>query len=150
MASSLTTTNANARTSQVNGSQLNNLNKSPVTHFQAQEATYTAPEPKNAPEPPKTAQNSGSCAELTERLLGLGVAQSDIQYAIFIANKESGCKSSSVNKSSGACGEFQSLPCGKWGAPGTDQYLLKAIQYAQNRYSGWQGAYTAWITKHWW
>lgn len=106
----------------------------------------TAPiAPKPAPVAP-----TGTCGELSNRLLGLGVAQSDIQYAIFIASKESGCKSSAVNKSSGACGEFQSLPCGKWGAPGTDQYLLKAIQYAQSRYGGWQGAHTAWISKHWW
>lgn len=121
----------------------------PVQAPKIVEVVEAKAEAPKAPEPAPTPVST-NCEELGNRLLGLGVTQSDIQYALFIANKESGCRSSAVNKSSGACGEFQSLPCGKWGTPGTDQYLLKAIGYAQSRYGGWQGAHTAWVTKHWW
>lgn len=93
---------------------------------------------------------TANCEQLKTKLSRLGVSSSDMQYAIYIAQKESGCRSNAVNASSGACGEFQSLPCGKWGSPGTDTYLKNAINYAVNRYGSWSGAYNFWVNSHWW
>lgn len=137
MASSLTTTNANARTSQVNGSQLNNANKSPITHFQAQEATYTAPEHKNAPEPPKIAQNNGSCRDWIAQA---GVT--DIESAYWLIMKESGCRPNAKNASSGAYGLPQSLPASKIAHCGDEPICqIQWMQnYVNNRYGGWAGA----------
>lgn len=137
MASSLTTTNANARTSQVNGSQLNNANKSPITHFQAQEATYTPEPPKNAPEPPRTAQNNGSCRDWIAQA---GVT--DIESAYWLIMKESGCRPNARNASSGAYGIPQSLPASKIAHCGDEP--ICQIQWMQNyvtaRYSSWSNA----------
>ena len=137
MASSLTTTNANARTTQINGSELNNTNKPLVTHFQTQEATYTAPEPKTAPEPPKTAQNNGSCRDWIAQA---GVT--DIENAYWLIMKESGCRVNARNASSGAYGIPQSLPASKIAHCGDDP--ICQIQWMQNyvlgRYSSWENA----------
>lgn len=132
--------------------------KAEVARIEAEKARLSAlaaqstPQAQNTPQasPALATAPSGGCDELSNRLIALGVASSDVQYAIFIASKESGCRSSAVNRSSGACGEFQSNPCGKWGTPGTDQYLLKAIAYANGRYHSWQNAYRFWNANHWW
>lgn len=107
----------------------------------SQNAVYASPQAITATQ---------GCEQLGVRLSGLGVSSGDMSAALFIAQKESGCASGAVNASSGACGEFQSLPCGKWGSPGTDTYLTHAINYANSRYGGWQGAYNFWIANHWW
>lgn len=136
LASSLTT-KTNASTTQINGSELNNTNKPLVTHFQAQEATYTAPEPKNATELPKTAQNNGSCRDWIAQA---GVT--DIENAYWLIMKESGCRVNARNASSGAYGIPQSLPASKIAHCGDDPICqIKWMQdYVNRRYGGWAGA----------
>lgn len=88
----------------------------------------------------QTVQATSNCAELASRLTNLGITGAELNAAITLATRESSCRSGAVNSSSGACGEFQSLPCGKWGSPGTDQYLLGAINYAKSRYGSFVNA----------
>lgn len=90
--------------------------------------------------PATSAVLSSGCSNLRKDLARLGVPANQLNSAIILAQRESGCSHSAVNSSSGACGVFQSLPCGKWGAPGTDQYLRGAIAYANGRYGGYNGA----------
>lgn len=107
---------------------------------QAAQATYT---------PQKAYAASGNCAELSAHLQRLGVNGAELTAGITLATRESSCRSSAINASSGACGEFQSWPCGKWGTPGTDQYLLNAIAYSKNRYGGFVNALSHSYANNW-
>lgn len=72
----------------------------------------------------------------------------DVGSAIILINRESGCNPNAVNKSSGACGVGQSLPCSKMGAVnanGTSAVSPVAqIRWMQNyviqRYGSWANA----------
>lgn len=58
-----------------------------------------------------------------------------------IVSGESGWNPSAVNKSSGACGLGQQLPCGKWAGAWNDPVAaLKAMNVYVNKYDGWYGA----------
>ena len=92
---------------------------------------------------------SSNCDTLRSQLSRLGVSGAELNAAITLATRESSCRDGAVNASSGACGAFQSLPCGKWGAPGTDQYLRGAINYAKSRYGGFVAALNHSYAKGW-
>lgn len=81
-----------------------------------------------------------------------GIAESDWLYVEYIMGKESGGRPSAVNKSSGACGLFQQLPCGKWAHTWNDPVgaMIDASSYAKARYGSWAGAYQFWIAHHYW
>lgn len=90
-------------------------------------------------------------------LRAAGIKESDWGYVDFIIQKESNWNPNSVNKSSGACGLAQALPCSK--VPGNPldpvDNLKWANSYAQTcvsyrMYCGWEGAYRFWITNKWW
>ena len=102
--------------------------------------SYTTPTPQ---------ASSGGCEGLRNKLSSLGVSGANLDAAITLAKRESSCNEYSVNKSSGACGAFQSLPCGKWGAPGTDQYYLGAINYANSRYGSYSAALSFSYANNW-
>ena len=101
-------------------------------------------EPVQAPEPvyvaPTPPRLSGGCPELRTKLLALGVGEFEIDSAIILAQRESSCNEYARNGDGGACGYFQSLPCGKWGQPGSDTYLPGAINYVRNRYGDYNAA----------
>jgi len=115
---------------------------------QAEKARVASIQTVQATSAPKVVQSttptpqvsSGGCEGLRNKLSSLGVLGANLDAAITLAKRESSCNEYAVNKSSGACGAFQSLPCGKWGAPGTDQYYLGAINYANSRYGSYSGA----------
>lgn len=92
---------------------------------------------------------TSNCNQLRSRLSGLGVSGSNLNSAITLAMRESSCNSAAVNAESGACGEFQSYPCGKWGTPGTDSYLRHAINYANSRYGSYDAALSHSLAKNW-
>lgn len=88
----------------------------------------------------------------TEWLLASGIAEADWAYVDYIVSKESGWNPNATNKSSGACGLVQALPCSKVPGNGYDPVdnLRWANGYAVNRYGSWAGAYAFWTAKHWW
>lgn len=81
-----------------------------------------------------------------------GIAPSDYSYVNYIVSHESGWNPNAVNKSSGACGLGQQLPCGKWAGAWNDPVAaLVAMQgYAIARYGSWANAYSFWIANHYW
>lgn len=76
----------------------------------------------------------------------------DNQYKAYIYSKESGCKTDSVNKDSGACGLGQAYPCKKLPCSLQDYECQDAwfSNYAMSRYGSWQAAYEHKIATGWW
>lgn len=81
------------------------------------------------------AQASGGCVEW---MLAAGVT--DIGNATWLINKESGCNPNAVNRSSGACGIPQALPCSKLGTKDPVAQIRWMQDYVNRRYGGWAGA----------
>lgn len=105
-----------------------------------------------APAPQKVAvavkPRSGTCADIQAKLSALGVPDNQLAAAGQLAMRESTCNEYVYN-SIGACGAFQSLPCGKWGQPGTTEYYRGAINYANARYGGYNGALAFSLANNW-
>ena len=87
----------------------------------------------------------------TEWLSASNIPESDWGYADFMVGKESGWNPNSVNKSSGACGLAQALPCSK--VPGNPYNPIDSLNwmnsYVNGRYGGWANAYAFWNSHHW-
>ena len=87
----------------------------------------------------------------TEWLAASNIPQESWGYADFMVSRESGWNPNAVNKSSGACGLAQALPCSK--VPGDPMNPVNSLNwmngYVNGRYGGWQGAYNFWQAKHW-
>ena len=98
--------------------------------------------------PKASASSGGSCVAIQNKLASLGVPADQLASAGTLAMRESSCNEFVVN-SIGACGAFQSLPCGKWGSPGTDEYYRGAIKYANDRYGGYNGALAFSYANNW-
>lgn len=80
-----------------------------------------------------------------------GIPEAHWSYVDSIVSRESGWNPNAVNKSSGACGLGQQLPCGKWAGAWNDPVAaLKAMTgYVNARYGGWPGAVSFWDRNHW-
>lgn len=92
----------------------------------------------NTPTPqqntPQTAL-SGSCVDWLRQA---GVE--DISNALILINRESGCNPNSINRSSGACGIPQALPCSKLGTSDPVKQIIWMNNYVLNRYGSWASA----------
>lgn len=87
----------------------------------------------------------------TEWLSASNIPQSEWGYADWLVSKESGWNPNSTNRSSGACGLAQALPCSKVGA---DPYnpvnsLNWMNNYVMRRYGSWANAVNHSKTKGW-
>jgi hypothetical protein len=87
----------------------------------------------------------------TEWMAAAGIPQEHWGYVDSIVTRESGWNPNAVNKSSGACGLGQQLPCGKWAGAWNDPVAaLQAMTgYVNGRYGGWGGAVAFWNANHW-
>ncbi|GAA2851708.1 transglycosylase SLT domain-containing protein [Microbacterium arabinogalactanolyticum] len=87
-----------------------------------------------------------------EWMAAAGIAPSDYPYVDYIVSRESGWNPNATNKSSGACGLVQALPCSK--VPGNGYNPVDNLRwgtgYATGRYGSWAGAYAFWTRNHWW
>lgn len=85
-------------------------------------------------------------------LSSAGISELDWGYVDYIVTKESNWNPNSINRSSGACGLSQALPCTK--VPGSPldpvDNLKWANNYANNRYGSWENAYNYWLVHKWW
>lgn len=92
------------------------------------------------------ASAAGSCADW---IAGAGI--SDTANAIELIRRESNCNPNAVNRSSGACGVAQELPCGKSGCSlGDGACQVKWMNnYVQNRYGSWANAVAFHNRNHW-
>ena len=79
------------------------------------------------------------------------ISKSDYKYVDFIVGKESSWNPKIVNKSSGACGLAQALPCNK--IQGDWQNPVIALNwmdsYVKSRYKTWESAYNFWNSHKW-
>lgn len=89
---------------------------------------------------------SGTCSEW---LAKAGVT--DINNAIWLINKESGCNPNAVNRLSGACGIGQELPCGKSGCSLGDGacQIVWMNSYVLGRYGSWANAVAFHLSHNW-
>lgn len=95
-----------------------------------------------------TYTQSGSCQDLIRRA---GVPEHEVNAAYTLIMKESGCSVNAVNRSSGACGIPQALPCSKLGsARGNAVAEIQWMQnYVRSRYGGWQQALNFHYSHNW-
>ena len=70
-------------------------------------------------------------------------------YVDYIVNRESGWNPNALNRSSGACGLFQALPCSKMGGTDINNQLNWGMGYIANRYGTPANAYSFWLAHHW-
>ena len=87
----------------------------------------------------------------TEWLAASTIPTESWGYADYMVTRESGWNPNAVNRSSGACGLAQALPCSKIaGNPYDPVTALNWMNgYVTGRYGGWEQAYAFWITNHW-
>lgn len=84
-----------------------------------------------------------------------GVAEQDLQVALTIIYRESGCRPSATNLSSGAYGIPQALPGSKMASAGADWQTNPVTQirwmigYVNGRYGGWHQAWAFWQANSW-
>ena len=80
-----------------------------------------------------------------------GIPEAHWSHVDSIVTRESGWNPNAVNRSSGACGLGQQLPCGKWAGAWNDPVaaLVAMTGYVNSRYGGWAGAVAFWNTHHW-
>lgn len=84
-------------------------------------------------------------------LAASGIPRDMWGYAEWLVAKESGWNPNAVNKSSGACGLAQALPCSKVGGNPHDPVtsLNWMNSYVNGRYGGWEGAVSHSKRKGW-
>lgn len=80
-----------------------------------------------------------------------GIPESDWQYVDYIVSRESSWNPNAVNRSSGACGLGQQLPCGKWAGAWNDPVAALKAQhgYVKARYGSYAQAYQFWLSNKW-
>lgn len=80
-----------------------------------------------------------------------GIPESEWHYVDSIVQRESGWNPNAVNKSSGACGLGQQLPCGKWAGAWNDPVAALVAQYGyvKGRYGSYAQAVAFWNVNHW-
>lgn len=99
---------------------------------------------------PQTLPYTGGGSK-TDWLAASNIPQEMWGYADFMVQKESGWNPNAVNKSSGACGLAQALPCSKLGPNWSNPVVALnwMNNYVNGRYGGWEGAYSFWKTNRW-
>jgi hypothetical protein len=121
--------------------------------------TWVKPKPKPTPKPQEVLGTVAASRPFytgggapAEWMSAAGIAESDWGFVDYIVGKESGWNPNATNKSSGACGLVQALPCSKVPGNGYDPVdnLRWANGYATGRYGSWGGAYAFWTSHHWW
>ncbi len=124
------------------------VTKEPVKRITTQ-GTKTA---TSAPATTNTAVAPGQeeCANWARQA---GVSESDLSAALFLIYHESGCRVDAANPS-GAYGIPQALPGNKMASAGADWQTNPVTQIRWmagyvSRYGGWQGAYSFWLSHHW-
>lgn len=111
----------------------------------AEEARVIASQPVAAPTPPPS---QGGSKEAW--MAAAGIDPQFWGYVDYIVSHESGWNPYARNASSGAGGLPQALPYGKTGCAWGDAVCqLVWMNGYVNRYGGWAGAYSFWVSHHW-
>lgn len=99
---------------------------------------------------PKTIPYTGGGSK-TEWLAASNIPEAYWGYADFMVQKESSWNPNAVNRSSGACGLAQALPCSKLGPNWSNPVVALnwMNNYVNGRYGNWENAYSFWLRNHW-
>ncbi|HWT39951.1 MAG TPA: hypothetical protein VN081_01585 [Dongiaceae bacterium] len=125
----------------------------PVSVIKLANLTTTAPTieetttfPQVVAQAPAAVHVGGNCSTW---IANAGI--SDTQNAMRLLNMESGCNPYAVNKSSGACGLAQELPCGKSGCSLGDGQceMIWFNSYVISRYGSMAGAVQFHLVNNW-
>lgn len=129
---------------------------------------FVKPKPTPTPTPTTSKSKSGSSGSSAggrsgplpysgggapaDWMAAAGISDADMGYVDYIVSRESGWNPNATNRSSGACGLVQALPCSKVPGNGYDPVdnLRWATGYATGRYGSWARAYAFWTSNHWW
>lgn len=120
--------------------------------IQAPVSETPKPVEKERPKPvTATVTNTPITGSKEEWLRLAEIPETEWGYVDYIVSKESSWNPNAVNKSSGACGLAQALPCSKLGTNWSDPvHALKwQHQYVTDRYGGYAQAYTFWKNNNW-
>ncbi|MGL4759796.1 MAG: transglycosylase SLT domain-containing protein [Patescibacteria group bacterium] len=115
------------------------------------EAEKAAKEAKVNPTKP-TPPTSNITGSKQDWMRAAGIPESDWQYVDYIVTRESTWNPSAVNRSSGACGLAQALPCAKTGCANYADPICSLrwqYGYVKARYGSYAGAYSFWVKNHW-
>lgn len=113
------------------------------------EKPVVAPAP--TPKPISTPTPKPQTGSKWDWLKAAGIPESDWRVADILVTKESSWNPNAVNRSSGACGLAQALPCSKLGSNWNDP--VHALQwmdrYVRSRYGSWQAALNFHYSHNW-
>lgn len=110
-------------------------------------------EAQKAPVRPVAARVAVSNPQCEQWMVAAGIPLTNASMQLVL--KESGCRYNAVNRSSGACGIPQALPCSKLpcslDAAGAVCQLRWMQGYVTARYGSWENAYAKWLSRspHW-
>lgn len=86
----------------------------------------------------------------TDWLSASTISEENWGYADYLVQRESGWNPNAQNRSSGACGLAQALPCSKLGPNWSNPVVsLNWMDSYVNKYGGWAGAYSFWQSHNW-
>ena len=99
---------------------------------------------------PSTLGYSGGGSK-SEWLAASNIPEASWGYADFMVAKESTWNPNALNKSSGACGLAQALPCSKLGPNWSNPIVALNWMhgYVNGRYGSWEKAYNFWQVNRW-
>lgn len=99
-----------------------------------------------AAELPARTSSGGNCAEW---MTAAGIPHTPATDKLIL--NESGCRTTAVNPSSGACGIPQAYPCSKLPCPLNDSGAVCQLQwmdtYVKGRYGSWDNALSMWYSR---
>lgn len=93
--------------------------------------------------------SSGSAQEMVKTATVNTFGEAHWQAMASLITRESGFNPNSYNRTSGACGLFQALPCSKMGGMEINNQINWGMRYIQNRYGNPTNAWQHWLTYHW-
>jgi hypothetical protein len=142
-----------AKTQADKDKQIQEINQKLQETEKALQAKRSIPTPAKtyaAEAPVSSTKVSGSCAEW---MAAAGIPDTTATHKLII--NESGCNPNALNRSSGACGIPQSLPCSKMGPVNKDgtsavdpvTQLKWMDVYVKGRYGSWDGALSTWYSR---
>lgn len=98
------------------------------------------------PVKPPVKKATGTCSEWMTQA---GIPHSAASDKLIL--NESGCNPKAINKSSGACGIPQALPCSKMKCPLNDSGAVCQLKwmdgYVKSRYGTWEKALATWYSR---
>ena len=140
-----TTIDTSLKEERLKTESLNKENEQLKAKLQAKKAAQRSVAPKPIVAATNVTGNKASW------LAASGIPQHEWGHVDSIVTRESGWNPNAVNKSSGACGLGQQLPCGKWAGEWNNPVAaLQAMNgYVHGRYGSWAGAVAFWQANRW-